>query len=253
MEVMDGSNIEVKCKSSRGKPPASLRWLDGAGAEIEVTESKEGEKNIEQETEDFPDSKIKTQVSTVKLEVKKGMSPGVVCEASHPGYEEPLQARLGLSVQFAPELAISQEPGELREGEDVVITCTADSNPTRVMFKWYVEDVIEVDRVVDNNVTDQISSLELKGFLKQIDYSYVKCFLMSKEIDKSFNGKKVKCWASNRINHKPHETEKVHTLNIHRKTKFLFKYSPIIVLLFSQTPRHSPRSQRPCPRTPGRK
>lgn len=48
---------------------------------------------------------------------------------------------------------------------------------------------------------------------------------MSKEIDKSLNGKKVKCWASNRINHKPHETEKVHTLNIHCKTKFLFKYS----------------------------
>ena len=63
MEVMDGSKIEVTCKSSRGKPPASLRWLDGAGAEIEVTESKDGEKNIEQETEDIPDSKIKTQVS----------------------------------------------------------------------------------------------------------------------------------------------------------------------------------------------
>ena len=167
MEVMDGSKIEVTCKSSRGKPPASLRWLDGAGAEIEVTESKDGEKNIEQETEDIPDSKIKTQVSTIKLEVKKGMSPGVVCEASHPGYEEPLEARLGLSVQFTPELTISQEPGEIREGEDVVITCTAESNPTRVMFKWYVEDVIEVDRVVDSNVTDQVSSLELKGLLKQ--------------------------------------------------------------------------------------
>ena len=163
MEVMDGSNIEVKCKSARGKPPASLRWLDGAGAEIAVTENKEKEKNIEQETEDIPDSKVKTQVSTIKLEVKKGMSPAVVCEASHPGYEEPLVARLGLSVQFAPELAIGQEPGEIKEGDDVVITCTADSNPTRVMFKWYIEDVIEVDRVVDTNVTDQVSALELKG------------------------------------------------------------------------------------------
>ena len=168
MEVKDGSNIEVNCKSARGKPPASLRWLDGAGAEIAVTESKEGEKNIEDETEDIPDSKIKNQVSTIKLEVKKGMSPAVVCEASHPGYEEPLAARLGLSVQFAPELAISQEPGEIKEGDDVVITCTADSNPTRVMFKWYMEDVIEVDRVVDNNVTDQVSALELKGSIQQI-------------------------------------------------------------------------------------
>ena len=184
MEVMEGSNIEVKCKSSRGKPPASLRWLDGAGAEIEVTESKEGEKNIEQETEDIPDSKIKTQVSTVKLEVKKGMSSGVVCEASHPGYEEPLQARLGLSVQFAPELAISQEPGEIREGENVVITCTADSNPTRVMFKWYVEDVIEVDRVVDNNVTDQVSSLELKGLLNKLITNVKNVFLCPKKSTK---------------------------------------------------------------------
>ena len=163
MEVMDGSSIEVKCKSARGKPPASLRWLDGAGAEISVTESKDGEKNIEEATEDIPDSKLKTQVSTIKLEVKKDMSSALVCEASHPGYGEPLVTRLGLSVQFAPELAISQEPGEIKEGDDVVITCTADSNPARVMFKWYIEDVIEVDRVVDTNTTDQISSLELKG------------------------------------------------------------------------------------------
>ena len=29
------------------------------------------------------------------------------------------------------------------------------------------------------------------------------------------NGKKVKCWARNKINNKPHEAEAVHTLDIH--------------------------------------
>ena len=107
MEVMDGSDFEVKCKSSRGKPAATLRWLDGAGAEIKVTE-EDGEKNIEEETEDISDSKIKNQVSTIKLEAKKGMSPAVACEASHPGYEEPEVARLELSVQVIILFPVSQ-------------------------------------------------------------------------------------------------------------------------------------------------
>ena len=29
------------------------------------------------------------------------------------------------------------------------------------------------------------------------------------------NGKKVKCWARNKINNKPHEAEAVYTLDIH--------------------------------------
>jgi hypothetical protein len=53
-----------------------------------------------------------------------------------------------------------------------MITCTADSNPTRVMFKWYIEDVIEVDKVVDHNTTDQISSLEIKGLMYELNTSY---------------------------------------------------------------------------------
>ena len=31
------------------------------------------------------------------------------------------------------------------------------------------------------------------------------------------NGKNVKCWASNKIQNKPYETEEVHTLNVHCK------------------------------------
>ena len=81
MEVMDGSNFEVKCKSSRGKPAATLRWLDGAGAEIKVTE-EDGEKNIEEETEDISDSKIKNQVSTIKLEAKEKAYSTAAAEAA---------------------------------------------------------------------------------------------------------------------------------------------------------------------------
>ena len=53
-----------------------------------------------------------------------------------------------------------------------MITCTADSNPPRVMFKWYIEDVIEVDKVVDHNTTDQISSLEIKGLMYELNTPY---------------------------------------------------------------------------------
>ena len=66
-------------------------------------------------------------------------------------------------VLYKPELSIVQEPSELKEGEDVKITCNSKSNPEKVMFKWYIDDVIEYEKVVDEDLNDQSSTLQIKG------------------------------------------------------------------------------------------
>ena len=114
MEVMEDSEVEVKCKSWMGKPPATIKWFDATGAEIEVIgdppkKGEEDERNIIEETEDIENSKIKNHVSTIKLEVKKELDgTNLTCEASHPTYPEPRRTVMELSVQYKPELTIVQ-------------------------------------------------------------------------------------------------------------------------------------------------
>ena len=69
------------------------------------------------------------------------------------------------------------------------------------------------------------------------------------------NGKNVKCWASNKIQNKPYETEEVHTLNVHCKYPIVpgSHVTTSCLLSPAQTPPPSPRSRRTCPRTPARR
>ena len=43
------------------------------------------------------------------------------------------------------------------------ISCSAQSNPPKVMFKWYIEDIIEYDKVIDGDTEDQTSLLHITG------------------------------------------------------------------------------------------
>ena len=89
------------------------------------------------------------------------------------------------------------EPSKIKAGDNVKITCRAKSNPQQVSFKWYIDDILEYDKVKDEDPGDQTSAMELV------------------EIDKSMNEKKVKCLASNKIQNALYESSKEHTLNVH--------------------------------------
>ena len=111
-----------------------------------------------------------------------------------------------------------QEPADIKEGDTVNISCSAQSNPPKVMFKWYIEDIIEYDKVIDGDTEDQTSLLHITGMYSyRVHFHLYSLNIVSAEIDKSMNGKNVKCWASNKIQNKPYETEEVHTLNVHCK------------------------------------
>ena len=73
---------------------------------------------------------------------------------------------------------MDQEPSEIKEGDSVKIICKSQSNPPKVMFKWYIDDIIEYDKVKDDDSTDQTSSLEITGgFLKPKESKDVNFFL----------------------------------------------------------------------------
>ena len=107
MEVMEGTKVEVTCKVREGKPPATIKWLDAKNEEIP---SKKGKENIIKETtEDIENSKLKNIISTLTLEVKKEMDQtNLTCQSSHPTIEQPKNAHIFLTVQYKPELTVSQ-------------------------------------------------------------------------------------------------------------------------------------------------
>ena len=172
MEIMEASEVEVKCKSWRGKPPAEIKWFDASDKEIEVT-GEEDDQNIIDETEDIENSKIKNQISTIKVEITKEMDgTNLTCQASHPTYPEPRRTAILLRVQYKPELTVDQEPSEIKEGDSVKIICKSQSNPPKVMFKWYIDDIIEYDKVKDDDLSDQTSSMEITGMIQSVQSKF---------------------------------------------------------------------------------
>ena len=103
------------------------------------------------------------------------------------------------TIQYNGVNVYCLEPSKIKAGDNVKITCTAKSNPQQVNFKWYIDDILEYDKVKDEDPGDQTSTMELV------------------EIDKSMNGKKVKCLASNKIQNAPYESSKEHELDVHCK------------------------------------
>ena len=154
-------------------------------------------KNIVEENEDIENTETQNSISTIKLKVTKDMhDTNLTCQASHPTYKEPKEAVILLHVEYKPELEINVESEEIKEGDDVKLNCSVKANPPKVTFKWYIDDILEYDKVKDDDLEDQVSVMEIDN------------------IDKDMNGKVVKCWASNKIQNKPYEAEVKHTLNV---------------------------------------
>ena len=195
--------------------------MDETGTEIKKDKKK---KNIVDETEDIENSKTQNFISTIKLTVTKDQhDTNLTCQASHPTYKEPMNAVIRLSVEYKPELKIEHEPEEMKEGDNVKLTCSASANPSKVTFKWYIDDILEYDKVKDDDLEDQKSTLEIAG------------------IGKDMNGKVIKCWASNKIQNKPIESEVLHTLNIQCK---IINACKVLNRSISQTSHSLQKSQK---------
>lgn len=200
--------------------------MDGENKKIKKDKKN---KNIVEITEDIENSKQQNAISTVKLTLDKEQhNTTLTCQVSHPTYSDgPKTAVIHINVEFKPELTIKHEPEEMKEGDDVKLTCSATANPPKVLFKWYIADILEYDKVKDDDLDDQISSLEISG------------------IGKDMNGKVVKCLGSNKIQNKPVESEVLHTLNIHCNV-LMIRTTPTIHNNIYQMNQSSQRSPRLC-------
>jgi len=84
---------------------------------------------------------------------------------------KPKTTQILLQVQYKPELTIVQEPSKIKAGDNVKITCRAKSNPQQVSFKWYIDDILEYDKVKDEDPGDPTSSTEYHGAVSKRRHS----------------------------------------------------------------------------------
>ena len=169
--------------------------MDGSNKEIKKDKKK---KNIVEEIEDIESTKTQNKISTIKITASKDEhNTNITCQANHPTYPNPLDTVIHMNVEFKPEMTLSVVPEEIKEGDNVRLTCSTNANPDRVTFKWYIADILEHDRV--RTINASTSSLQILG------------------ISKAMNNKKIKCWASNKVLSKNFESDSLHTLNVHCK------------------------------------
>ena len=112
ISVIEGTEVTVTCKSYRGKPAATITWIDKDGKEIEKDEKKE---NIEDSSEEVDATKLHNAASTVKLKLgKEEHNKNLTCQTTHEAYCSgeadscPVSTTILMLVKYAPELTITQ-------------------------------------------------------------------------------------------------------------------------------------------------
>ena len=229
ISVIEGTEVTVTCKSYRGKPAATITWIDKDGKEIEKDEKKE---NIEDSSEEVDATKLHNAASTVKLKLgKEEHNKNLTCQTTHEAYCSgeadscPVSTTILMLVKYAPELTITQvtagslhsvtvfqEPVQSSDGGDIKLTCTADANPPEVLFKWYIDDIQTFDGVAASEDA-RSSALDLTG------------------MSKASNGKVVKCAGTNNILNKAYTEDTSYTLDVHCKIShdIGLPYNPMIM------------------------
>jgi len=163
-------SIEIlECESAGGKPAARIDWRDESGKPFKLdmvdTRTMKEDKN----------QTFKT-ISSVRYKVERAMhNKTVICSAINIASTESKNTKVRLNVMYKPKvsLGINSGAGLIREGDNVILHCEADSNPAPYSYSWRKNGAI------------------LPGELTP--------YLVVEKIDNSFHSARIDCEARNSL------------------------------------------------------
>ncbi|XP_035212291.1 nephrin-like isoform X2 [Stegodyphus dumicola] len=130
-ELRESDHQRFTCSASAGNPPADLRWYRG---DVEVSSVT---------------SVISGHISSIlTLEIEVSDNEIILrCEVNNSAVTEPLTAEVKLNVIFPPpNVTISIDPPQPREGDTVRLECwSGSSNPAASIF-WWKDDTLLKDQ-----------------------------------------------------------------------------------------------------------
>ena len=169
ISVNEGGVGILECESAGGKPAASIDWTEESGKTLKL-DSVSTRTIKDEQTQTF-----KT-VSSLRFQVERSMhNKTIVCSAINIVSTEPLKTEVILSVMYRPKVTLGMNAGAgtVKEGENLVLHCQADSNPAPYSYSWKKNGVI------------------LPGEMKE--------YLLLNNIDSSFHSAVVECEARNSL------------------------------------------------------
>lgn len=132
VQVDEGSNITLQCESRGGKPAVEIEWVGGKnevinGSEVRVSTEDDGKRTI--------------SVASLTLKATAALNgESVMCRAHNAALAAPQTTAIQLSVRYKPRLRITADQSQLRELDDVILTCHSAANPEATEFRWWVSD-----------------------------------------------------------------------------------------------------------------
>ena len=155
----------VQCISKGGRPASVIRWRRNGELISE---------GIEEKVENLDDTKRMITVSSLTFEAYRNISGSVLeCEAINESDEESRKVSTKVEIEFEPQVSLTADKESVYEGDTVKISCTAEAFPSLVEYQW---------NVGGEEVKEARGAMELV-----ID------------ADRALNGKKVTCFARNKI------------------------------------------------------
>ncbi|XP_069496988.1 cell adhesion molecule 4 isoform X1 [Ambystoma mexicanum] len=124
-QAVEGGEVELTCIAHRTRPAATLRWYRDRRELRGISSKQENGKTF-------------SITNTVRFPVDRKDNSGIVtCEATHPALRgQKKQTQYVLDVQFAPTAKIIPSQMVLREGDNLVLTCSVAGNPLPAEIQW---------------------------------------------------------------------------------------------------------------------
>jgi hypothetical protein len=131
LAVEEGRLVELHCSSQGAKPAAELVWRYGAVA----TEGFD----IREEVTRQRDTGLWRTTSVFKFVPREDQE--VVCSVHSEPFPEARNSRpLQLKLLHEPRVTVTGPSTQLREGQDITLTCETAASPSEVTYKWFIND-----------------------------------------------------------------------------------------------------------------
>ncbi|XP_055330955.1 peroxidasin homolog [Paramacrobiotus metropolitanus] len=143
-------NYTVTCEVHEANPPAKIKWTIG---------NKDVSDFAHTINQTGPNSKLYNTISTLTYQYQpRDNQAQLKCDTIHAALAGPLSTYAHLNVQFAPIIQFQQEPpGDISEGQDVLLTCLANANPP-ASIKWNVNNNQEMPMLNETTIKIQSAS-----------------------------------------------------------------------------------------------
>ncbi|ODM98984.1 Irregular chiasm C-roughest protein [Orchesella cincta] len=112
-----------------------ITWIDGNGHEVKT--------GVESIKEPLDDGKRFNTRSILRFRpTKEHHNKTFTCQAHNRPSKEVMSTHIRLEVKYAPKVSVKIQSTQIREFDNVRISCRAEANPPEISYRWFLNDQV---------------------------------------------------------------------------------------------------------------